>query len=1089
MGEIIDASLASLQRQVIGLQKKLTIIQKEHSRTLEKTNHHFKELFNSSSDLIQIFQPRGEIIFVNDAWKNKLGYSEKELKDLRFVDAIHPDHRRSTLEKLLKITAGVKSEKLDTVLISKYGKNIFVKGTMTCVFEDEIPIEYHCIFFDITERVRAEKAQSLYYKIASLTIQQRNIDEFYSRVYEELKNFLKVRNFTIALKNNSNQGFHFPYVTNESTNPSATAELDDLLANYTFEYGKPLIMYADGIEKVIERKGEKAIYPVPRIWLGVVMRYSNKSIGVMSVYSYRHETGYNDKDLELLDFIGSQVSLALQRRSDERKIEDQAARLSAIFESTTHQIWSVDRNYSFTSFNENFSEFFHNNYGLQPEIGMSLTGTQLKKVEKIDETLWLSQYRKAFDGEIINFQHKLINDQGNKTWRDIFLNPIYMPDGSIDEVSVLANDITEKKDNERSLMESEEKFRNIFESFQDIYFRCDIQGIISMVSPSVQEVLGFTSKELISRNIGDYFLSKAGFADMIRELFNKKRIRNFEGNALTKSGEEINFLCNVRIVSKISRKIEIEGVARDITRLKMTNIELRKAKELAEHSLQIKERFLANMSHEIRTPMNGIIGMIDLLGSTGLDGEQSEYVRTIKQSSDTLLNILNDILDLSKIEAGKMEIRKRPVRLMATFERIYELFSQQAHLNNTHLYYHLDKKMPEWVLADETRLLQVISNLTSNAIKFSNTKGNINISIRIREEQGEDMTFQVSVKDSGIGISEEDQKKLFQSFSQVDNSSSKIYGGTGLGLAISRELVKSMEGEIGVVSTPGLGSTFWFTFPATHIKAPSELDNKEEESYITKAFASTEPHVLLVDDNDINRRVASQILKKSGCQVMEAPDGFSAIELVEQETFDLIFMDIQMPKLDGVEATARIKALGKPTLPPIVAMTAYSMEEDRSKFLNQGMDDYLAKPIKASSLIEKVKSWVDFEPKTTVDSEVFTEHTELLVINQNTLNHLHKYGGTELIQSVLEEFEEEASEQVNAAKGWLEAGDIASLRTAIHTLKGNAGTLGIEKLSRLAEYLEKQIKENNFDILESGLDDLNQSFIEFQESYRNLLIE
>ncbi len=1089
MGEIIDASLASLQRQVIGLQKKLTIIQKEHSRTLEKTNHHFKELFNSSSDLIQIFEPRGEIIFVNDAWKNKLGYSENELKDLRFVDAIHPDHRRSTLEKLLKITAGVKSEKLDTVLISKYGKNIFVKGTMTCVFEDENPIEYHCIFFDITERVRAEKAQSLYYKIASLTIQRRNIDEFYNRVYEELKNFLKVRNFTIALKNPNKKGFHFPYITNESTNPKATAELDALLAKYTFEYGKPLIMYAEGIEKVLERKGLKSIQPLPRIWLGVVMRYSNKSIGVMSVYSYRHETGYNDKDLELLDFIGSQVSLALQRRSDERKIEDQAARLSAIFESTTHQIWSVDRNYSFTSFNENFSESFHANYGFQPEISMSLTGKRLKKVEKIDKTLWLSQYRKAFEGEIINFQHKLISDQGNEIWRDIFLNPIYMPDGSIDEVSVLANDITEKKDNERSLMESEEKFRNIFESFQDIYFRCDVEGIISMVSPSVQEVLGFTSKELIDRNIGDYFLSKVGFTELIKELFNKKRIRNIEGNVLTKSGEEINFLCNVRMVSKTSRKIEIEGVARDITQLKNTNVELRKAKDLAEHSLQIKERFLANMSHEIRTPMNGIIGMIDLLGSTGLDGEQSEYVRTIKQSSDTLLNILNDILDLSKIEAGKMEIRRKPVRLVETFERIYELFSQQAYLNNTQLYYHLGNKIPEWVLADETRLLQVISNLTSNAIKFSPTKGKINISIRIREEKEDQMIFQVSVKDSGIGISEEDQKKLFQSFSQVDNSSSKIYGGTGLGLAISSELVKSMEGEIGVVSTPGLGSTFWFTFHAVRITEPSEYQEKEEEPFIVKEFTSTEPKVLLVDDNDINRRVASQILKKSGCQVVEAQDGFTAIELVSNEVFDLIFMDIQMPKMDGVEATTKIKALGIKELAPIVAMTAYSMEEDRSKFLSQGMDDYLAKPIKANSLIEKVKSWVNFEPKTAVDGEVFSKHAELLVINQNTLNHLHKYGGTELIQSVLEEFDEEASEQMANAPHWFASNDIESLKTALHTLKGNAGTLGIEKLSRLAEYIEKKIKENNFDNLEQDLDDLNQSFMEFQESYRNLLID
>ena len=1086
MGDFMDSSIESLRRQVIGLQKKLTIIQKEHSKTLEKTDYHFKELFNSSSDFIQIFKPKGEIIFVNDAWKNKLGYSDEDIKNLKFVDAIHPDHRRTTLEKLLKITAGIKSEKLDTVLISKYGKNIFVKGTMTCVFEDDLPIEYHCILYDITERIRAEKAQSLYYKIASFTNQQENIDHFYERVFGEIRQFFKVGNFSIVLKNASRQGFNSPYTVLESNlNEAEAKEINQQLATYTFDYGKPLIMYADGINKTISYRHKNK--KLPKIWLGALMKSSNKSIGVISVYSYTHETAYNHKDLELLDFIAGQVSLAFQRKVDERKIEDQAARLNAIFESSTHQIWSVDRTYSFTSFNQNFSDSFTEYFGFEPEIGMSLIGPHKSLFNKKDTELWVENYGEAFEGKIKNFQNCLTDDYGNKIWRDIFLNPIYLPDSTIEEVSVIANDITEKKHNERSLKDSEEKFRTIFESFQDIYFRCNMEGKISMVSPSVQEVLGFKSKDLIGRNISDFVRSKERVEDLMKQLTQKKRVRNYEGSVLTKNGEEIQFLCNVRIVNKQKEDIEIEGVARDITRLKETNQELRKAKEIAEHSLQIKERFLANMSHEIRTPMNGIIGMIDLLGSTSLNEDQSEYVHTIQKSSDTLLNILNDILDLSKIEAGKMELRRRPLKLVAVFEKVYELFSQQAHLNNTHLYYHLDDRLPEWVLADETRLMQVISNLTSNAIKFSPTKGNINLSIRIREKTSKGLTFQVSVKDSGIGISATDQKQLFKSFNQLDNSSSKTYGGTGLGLAISKELVKSMGGKIGVVSTPGLGSTFWFTFNAEEVEAPPEEPEKTTPKSITREFTNSEPRVLLVDDNDVNRKVAREILKKSGCEVTEAPDGFSAIELVRERDFDLIFMDIQMPKMDGTEATKRIKRL-RTNLPPVIAMTAYSMEEDRIKFLKQGLDDYLPKPIKAHALVEKVKTWVNFEPKE-VQKVVFTPSAEDLVINQNTLNQLYKYGGKELIKSVLEDFDQEATELLGQSKNWLLNKETDELERAMHTLKGNAGTLGIERLSKKAEFIEKKLKANNFGELDVDVKELDGAFLEFQESYRNLIID
>lgn len=1084
--DLAERDIKSLQEEVKSLKAKLEIAHKDYDGLVEKTNHHLKELFDTSSDLIQIFKPNGEFRFVNETWKNKLGYSEDEVQDLKFVEVVHPDHRKQTLHNLLKITAGSRLERFETVLKTKYGKNIYVIGKLTSVFEDDEPTEFRCVFFDVTERYRAERAQSLYYKIATITIADNSLEDFYGKIYNELNDILKVRNFDVTLKDD--QSYHYPYRVNQyerENNKTLVKDVEKLLADYTFERGKPLIIYQNGIEKISRQKKIRLEDPLPSIWLGVLIRVNKRAVGVLSIFSYDDQSAYNHKDLELMDFISGQITLTLQRKINEDKIQNQAARLNAIFESSTHQIWSIDKGYRFTSFNQNYAEAFEAYYDSIPEIGKSIFSYSNKSVYERTIRFWKNKYDAAFKGKVINFQRSQKTVHGDKVWRDVFLNPIFLPSGEIEEISIIANDITEKKFTETAIKESEEKFRNIFESFQDIYFRCNLEGAISMVSPSVKEVLGYDQAELINDNITNYFVSKSKISNLLENLYELKQVRNYEGSIKTKDGKEIEFLSNVRLIKRRSNKYEIEGVARDISKLKKTNRALREAKELAERSLKIKERFLANMSHEIRTPMNGIIGMIDLLGSTGLDTEQSEYIRTIKKSSDSLLNILNDILDLSKIEAGKMKLRKEPVKLIDTFEKVYELYSQQAHLSNNSLYYHLNDELPEYILTDETRLMQVLSNLTSNAIKFSPKKGTINLSIRVLEKAGNVYKFKVSIKDSGIGISKTDLEKLFQSFSQIDSSSSKTFSGTGLGLAISKELVRSMGGDIGVASTPGFGSTFWFTFTAESVDA-SSLPRKKEENVFVKQFTDSSPRILLVDDNHINRNVASNILKKSGCEVIEAESGFEAIDKVQQGEYDLIFMDIQMPDMDGIEATKQIKSLHLTHTPPVVAMTAYSMEEDQARFLHNGLDDYIAKPIKANALIDKVKAWLNFELKP-VGSDVFDEATEELVINQNTLNQLYKYGGKELIESVLLDFDKEATDQVKKVRKYYQGKEYKKMQSELHTLKGNAGTFGVEKLAMAARDLEKLLKEDKFENLEPQIAQLKSCLEEFKESYRHFI--
>lgn len=1057
-------------------------------KALQKSNAQLKEIFDNSNDLIQVFNASGVLTFVNEAWKSRLGYNDQEIKKLRLKDVIHPEVLKATGKKLRELEHGILPERFETILLSKYGKKIYVTGTVNCTLKGNQPTEFRAVFFDISERIRAERAQSLYYKIANLTIRSSNLESLYSNVLNVLQEVLDVSNFTVALKSENRLEFPYKIRNDHKLDQQQTGDpIDSLLAEYTFERNKPLIIYNDGIAKIAETKRIQLNQQIPKIWMGVLIQFEKTVIGVISIHSYQEQQTFNFKDLELLDFIASQVSLAIERKWNEAKIKNQSARIKAIFESSSHQIWSLNKNLEFTSFNQNYADALTRYYGITPALGLRMDKLSSKSFNAQVKSTWISKFDRVFQGESINFQNAIVDQEGTKIWRDVFLSPIYLPDGSIEEISAIANDITEKKRSDVALQESEEKFRNIFESFQDIYFRCDLKGKIVMVSPSVMEVLGQTPESLLQKPINDFFKSEAYDHNLLRRLYKNEKIRNFDATAIAENGQEIKFLCNIRLVYQGKTAIGIEGVARDITQLMNTNNELMVAKELAERSLRIKERFLANMSHEIRTPMNGIIGMIDLVASTKLNKEQLEYVKTIKKSSETLLNILNDILDLSKIEAGKMELRKQPVNLAKTIEKLYDLYSQEAHRNNTSLYYHIDDSLPTWAMLDETRLLQVLSNLTSNAIKFSDGKGNINMSIRLKEEKNNKYIFRGEIKDAGIGIARENLQRLFNTFSQIDNSQKKTYAGTGLGLAISKELVKSMNGEIGVVSTPGLGSTFWFTFEADKVR-DQDLTSAmpTEDTAIARHFIEHKPHILLVDDNLVNRKVASQILIKAGCIVDLVDSGKKAIQKVKEKPYDLIFMDIQMPGMDGIETTAAIRELALAQLPPIVAMTAYSMEEDRSRFLKQGLDDYLAKPIKAINLIEKVKDWISFDA-LEVQTELLDDESKDLIINQNTLNQLFKYGGEDLIKSVLEEFDEETDNFLSECKEMFKNSNFEGIRSHLHTIKGNAGTFGIERLGKCAEQVERKLKEKNYLNVDKDLKKIERYFGEFKKNYKSII--
>ena len=355
-----------------------------------------------------------------------------------------------------------------------------------------------------------------------------------------------------------------------------------------------------------------------------------------------------------------------------------------------------------------------------PHINTSEITYYFEGVEKKEKStaFWPIFYEKILLGLKVNFSLKLLIN-GREEWKSVFLNPVFDNDSQIIAISCVAYDITEKTESRNNLIKSEEKFRNIFESFQDLYFRTDFRGFITMLSPSVKEIMDYEPEELIGKNVTNFYIYTIKIKSLLRQLVAHGAVKNFETSIVDRSGKVIPCICNVRVISVDGKPQYIEGVARDITELQKANLELQTSKELAERSLKIKERFLANMSHEIKTPLNGIIGSLHLINEKDLTISNKTYFRSLKSSAKILMGVLNDLLDLSKIEAGKMELNNTVVPTHRIFEKLRVLYEIEAKEKGIHLSFKVDNHIPENILADDIKLTQIFSNLISNALKFT----------------------------------------------------------------------------------------------------------------------------------------------------------------------------------------------------------------------------------------------------------------------------------------------------------------------------------------------------------------------------------
>jgi len=575
-----------------------------------------------------------------------------------------------------------------------------------------------------------------------------------------------------------------------------------------------------------------------------------------------------------------------------------------------------------------------------------------------DLQFFLSERKKALNaGNDVSIEHRIVRPDGEIRYvqerariiRDDEENPLIIL-GTI-------QDITERKQSEEALRKSETRYRKAQELGTVGNWEYNLKTTEFWGSDEAKKMFGFdSSKDMFSlEEVESCIIERERVHQRLVDLIETSKPYNLEYDILTKNTSKTKTFVSIAELEKDEegKPLGISGVIQDITDRKKADDALNHAMQQAEAANEAKSRFLANMSHEIRTPMNGFMGMIQLMQTTELTEEQQDFMRIAKSSTDRLLNVVNDILEYSRIEAGKIQFEKTTFNLGKMIKDTIDLFKCSTGLL---IDASIENDVPDKLVGDSFRLNQIMSNLIGNAVKFT-PKGNISIGVKCIKVQGNrQVKLEFVVKDTGIGIPHDRIVILFNSFSQVDSSITRVYGGSGLGLSICKGLVERMGGEIWVESIEGEGSSFYFTCV---FETSVEQIDSIESAVVMQPQEQRDIRILIVEDDAVSRTVMEKLAARKDWKVTIAENGKLAIDIFKQGSFDIVLMDIQMPVMNGYETTGFFRELESPkgTHTPIIAMTAFALKGDREKCLEAGMDDYLSKPVYVNEFYAAVEKW------------------------------------------------------------------------------------------------------------------------------------
>jgi PAS domain S-box-containing protein len=663
-----------------------------------------------------------------------------------------------------------------------------------------------------------------------------------------------------------------------------------------------------------------------------------------------------------------------------------------------------------------------------------------------------------------NISYPLIVKSGNRIWVEQS-SVILMENGQPQGFQCIVKDITEKKGIEAELkkieLEREEhqfRLQSILDNTPLMIFIKDLDGRYLLANKSYKDAFNFTSEQIIGKT--DFDLVSKADAERYKEI-DEYVIRQQKHVEVEETIDQAGMSKSLLIVKfplfdKNNTIYGISGIASDITERYLYGLHLIEAKRKAEMAEQLQEQFLANMSHEIRTPMNGIIGMTNILLNTPLSNEQKDFVHIIKKSSDSLMILINDILDLSKIKAGKLRIENIDFRLRETLEQTLGTFRVLINDKGLTLRVSVDLNIPDSLTGDPHRLNQILNNLVSNAIKFT-AAGEIRLEIKALHQSEDEIELLFSVSDTGIGIAKEKIELIFESFSQAESGTSRKFGGSGLGLSITKKLIEMQNGSIEVNSTPGKGTEFNFTikYVIPGYVVSKHYDNIKHETINEGGLAGK--RVLVVEDNEANQKVIYHMLDKAGIEADLADNGKVAIKLFEDGfQYDLIIMDLQMPEMDGFETTKYIRENLKSDI-PIIAMTASALRNEKIKCIALGMNEYLNKPFVPADLFAELRRFLLKKEEVVSENNqpfVYTESKKLY-----SLNHLIELDDLDCLCEVLQIFIESTPVMMTEIKEAIEEKNWDEVYKKAHKLKSSIGILQMGKLMSLVTKIESNAKE------------------------------
>jgi PAS domain S-box-containing protein len=696
-------------------------------------------------------------------------------------------------------------------------------------------------------------------------------------------------------------------------------------------------------KSLLEMQGVKSVAAAP-------IASDLELYGFLGCDSERNYRKWKDYEIQLLKVFADLVFSATEKLKAEKKLLESQKMLRNVLDTIKVRVFWKDAELRFTGCNKAFAK----DAGYKdPEQIIGLNDFDMPWKEFAEK--YREDDRRVMETmqPFLNFEEQNSGRQGEQKWVRTSKIPLVNDEGEPIGILGTYQDITEHKLAEIALINSEKKYRILTENaFDGIYLLRN--NSFDYVNQRFCEMTGYSFSELTSANF-----------DIMQLLTPESQNLAAERSKLRSQGKEVPGTYEVQIITSNAQILDVEistntmsnigyeshnlGIMRDISERK-NNEKLRNQVAIANQSAIFKQNFLANMSHEIRTPLTGVMGMIEILASTNLNDTQTDYIHTLKLSTENLREIINQILDYSKIEAGEVHLKNVTFETLSIFNKARKLY-QAACKKDVKLLIEVHPEIPECIEADESRISQIINNLVSNAIKFT-VKGQISIRAIVDEWlNGEDVLIRISVEDTGIGIRKAAIPKLFKPFGQVDHEDKRNYDGTGLGLSICKELVALMGGKMDVSSSPGVGSTFWFTFRAR--KVICTLSQSESgEAVETKASNSLK--ILYAEDKAINQKVVKLMLNSLGHKVILANNGQEVLDIFKPNEFDLILMDIQMPVMDGITSTRKLRETFS-ILPPIVGLSANAFEGDREKYMAQGLDEYLTKPVNTDDL----KSMID----------------------------------------------------------------------------------------------------------------------------------